>query len=160
MFGFGESDQCELLQAAFRYAFSLTHHQYDAEDLVQSAWLKLLSMKAKIPAKNLLFVTIRHLFFDDLRRRKIVSFCALDEEETSACQTAELACSDDLHALLSELRPEEREALFLHEVEGYTASEISRLTGQPRGTVLSLMHRARERLLKLAQSEGKRVWHE
>jgi DNA-directed RNA polymerase specialized sigma24 family protein len=66
MFGFGESDQRELLQAAFRYAFSLTHHQYDAEDLVQSAWLKLLSMKAKIPAKNLLFVTIRHLFFDDL----------------------------------------------------------------------------------------------
>jgi len=37
MFGFGESDQRELLQAAFRYAFSLTHHQYDAEDLVQSA---------------------------------------------------------------------------------------------------------------------------
>jgi RNA polymerase sigma-70 factor (ECF subfamily) len=133
MFGFGESDQRELLQAAFRYAFSLTHHQYDAEDLVQSAWLKLLSMKPKIPAKSLLFVTIRHLFFDDLRRRKIVSFCALDEEETSACQTAELTCSDDVHALLSELRPEEREALFLQEVEGYTASEISRLTGQPRG---------------------------
>jgi DNA-directed RNA polymerase specialized sigma24 family protein len=88
MFGFGESDQCELLQAAFRYAFSLTHHQYDAEDLVQSAWLKLLSMKAKIPAKNLPLVTIRHLFFDDLRRRKIVSFCALDEEEASGCQTS------------------------------------------------------------------------
>jgi len=33
MFGFGESDQRELFQAAFRYAFSLTHHQYDAEDL-------------------------------------------------------------------------------------------------------------------------------
>jgi RNA polymerase sigma-70 factor (ECF subfamily) len=62
--------------------------------------------------------------------------------------------------LLSELRPEEREALFLHEVEGYTASEISRMTGQPRGTVLSLMHRARERLLKLAQREEKRIWHE
>src|SRR5260370_30902266 len=117
-------------------------------------------MKAKIPAKNLLFVTIRHLFFDDLRRRKIVSFCALDEEEASARQSAELACSDDVHALLSELRPEEREALFLHEVEGYTASEISRVTGQPRVTVLSLMHRAPERLVKLAQSEGKRVWHE
>jgi DNA-directed RNA polymerase specialized sigma24 family protein len=35
------------------------------------------------------------------------------------------------------------EALFLHEVEGYSASEISPMTGQPRGTVLSLMHRAR-----------------
>jgi DNA-directed RNA polymerase specialized sigma24 family protein len=52
MFGFGESDQRELLQAAFRYAFSLTHHQYDAEDLVQSAWLKLLSMKSENPRKE------------------------------------------------------------------------------------------------------------
>jgi RNA polymerase sigma-70 factor, ECF subfamily len=156
MFGFGESDQRELLEAAFRYAFSLTHHQHDAEDLVQSAWLKLLSMNAKVPTKNLIFVTIRNLFFDDLRRQKIVSFRALNEEE-STCENPKLASSDDVDALLAELRPEEREAVFLHEVEGYTASEISRMTGQPRGTVLSLMHRARERLLKLAQSEEKRI---
>ena len=80
MFGFGESDQRDLLHAAFRYAFSLTHHPYDAEDLVQSAWLKLLSMKAKIPTKNLLFITIRHQFFDDWRRGKIVTFCPLDDD--------------------------------------------------------------------------------
>src|SRR5260370_39607341 len=104
-------------------------------------------MKAKIPAKNLLFVTIRHLFFDDLRRRKIVSFCALDEEEASARQSAELACSDDVPALLSELRPEEREALFLHEGEGYTASEIRRVTREPRGTGSTLIDRPRGRLL-------------
>jgi RNA polymerase sigma-70 factor, ECF subfamily len=160
MFGFGQSDQRELLQAAFRYAFSLTHHECDAEDLVQSAWLKLLSMKATVPAKNLLLVTIRDLFFDELRRRKIVSFCPLDEESTTASQSAEPSAFGDIDALLSELRPEEREALFLHKVEGYTASEISRLTGQPRGTVLSLIHRARQRLLKLAQNEGKRVWND
>jgi DNA-directed RNA polymerase specialized sigma24 family protein len=57
MFGFGESDQRELLQAAFRCAFSLTHDQYDAEDFVQSVWLKLLSKKPKIPERNLLFVS-------------------------------------------------------------------------------------------------------
>ncbi len=118
MFGFGESDQRELLHAAFRYAFSLTHHQCDAEDLVQSAWLKLLSMKAKVPEKNLLLVTVRHLFFDDRRRAKIVTFCPLDDEEPALCQTANLGVSGDIDALLSELRPEEREALFLHEVEG------------------------------------------
>jgi RNA polymerase sigma-70 factor, ECF subfamily len=159
MFGFGESDQRELLQAAFRYAFSLTHHQCDAEDLVQSAWLKLLSMKGKVPAKPLLLVTIRNLFFDELRRRKIVSFCPLGEGEPMARQSAKPSTFGDIDALLSELRPEEREALFLHWVEGYTASEISRLTGQPRGTVLSLLHRARQRLLKLSENEGKRVWN-
>jgi DNA-directed RNA polymerase specialized sigma24 family protein len=90
MFGFGESDQRELLHAAFRYAFSLTHHEYDAEDLVQSAWLKLLSMNAKVPEKNLLFVAVRHLFFDDRRRAKIVTFCPIDDEEPAFRQTANL----------------------------------------------------------------------
>ena len=160
MFGFGESDQREFLHAAFRYALSLTHHPYDAEDLVQSAWLKLLSMKAKIPTKNLLFITIRHQFFDDWRRGKIVTFCPLDDEEPAGCQTASFGMSGDIDALLSELRPEEREALFLHEVEGYSASEISRMTGQPRGTVLSLMHRGRQRLLRLGETEQKRVSNE
>jgi RNA polymerase sigma-70 factor, ECF subfamily len=123
---------------------------------VQSAWLKLLSMKAKVTERNLLFVTIRHLFYDDRRRGKIITFCLLDDEEPAVSQTVNLGVPGDIDALLSELRPEEREALFLHEVEGYTASEISRMTGQPRGTVLSLMHRARQRLLRLAANEQKR----
>ena len=67
MLGFGESDQRELLQPAFRYAFSLTHHQYDADDLVQSAWLKLLSMKAKPPEKHLLFVNCSLMIGDAVR---------------------------------------------------------------------------------------------
>ena len=160
MFGFGEPNQRELLHAAFRYAFSLTHHQYDAEDLVQSAWLKVLSMNAKLPEKNLLFVAVRHLFFDDRRRAKIVTFCPLDDEEPAFCQTPNLGVTGDIDALLSELRAEEREAPFLHEVEGFTASEISRMTGQARGTVLSLKRRARQRLLRLAAKEQKRGWNE
>ena len=31
----------ELLQSAFRYALSLTHHPEDAEDLVHEAWMNL-----------------------------------------------------------------------------------------------------------------------
>ena len=36
-----ENDLHELVQAGYRYALALTHHHYDAEDLVQQAWLKL-----------------------------------------------------------------------------------------------------------------------
>jgi RNA polymerase sigma-70 factor (ECF subfamily) len=43
------------------------------------------------------------------------------------------------------LRSVEREVLFLAVVEGYTADEIGRLVGQSRGSVLSLLHRAREK---------------
>ena len=37
-------------------------------------------------------------------------------------------------------------SIVLSVVEGYTAREIAELLGVPRGTVLSLMHRARGKL--------------
>ena len=51
--------------------------------------------------------------------------------------------------MLAKLRDIEREALFLHIVEGYSANEIATLTGRPRGTVLSLIHRSRKKLAAL-----------
>ena len=59
---------------------------------------------------------------------------------------ARLAAQDEMDAALERLRPEEREALYLAAVEGYTASEIAKLTDRPRGSVLSLLHRAKARL--------------
>src|SRR5258708_2089076 len=54
------------------------------------------------------------------------------------------------------LRRVEREALFLHYYEGRTAEEIGQLTSQPRGTVLSLLHRAIAKLRAAAvQTDGK-----
>ena len=55
-----------------------------------------------------------------------------------------LPCSDErLWQLLGTLRPEAREAIYLTCVEGFTAREVAEMTGRPRGTVLSLVHRAR-----------------
>jgi DNA-directed RNA polymerase specialized sigma24 family protein len=62
-----------------------------------------------------------------------------------------------LLAALAQLRDEEREALFLCAVEGWTAQEVSDRTGQPRGTVLSLIHRGRIRLRELLGLETKEV---
>lgn len=33
----------ELLQAGYRYALALTHHHYEAEDLVQEAWMRVFN---------------------------------------------------------------------------------------------------------------------
>lgn len=54
--------------------------------------------------------------------------------------------SDALGRALSGLRVEERTVLFLAAVEGYSARAIADLLGCPRGSVLSLMHRARARV--------------
>jgi RNA polymerase sigma-70 factor (ECF subfamily) len=52
--------------------------------------------------------------------------------------------------------------LFLHYHQGHTAEEISRMTNQPRGTVLSLIHRAiaklREAAASASASTGRNQW--
>jgi RNA polymerase sigma-70 factor (ECF subfamily) len=154
MFGYGANQEKELLQAGYRYALSLTHHPHDAEDFVQTACLKLYSKKGRIKSKALLFKTIRNLFFDQQRRAKVIQFQALGDHQEIAAPSVlspeTCALAIDLESLLSRLRPEEREVLYLNTVEGYSAREIAKLSGQSRNTVLSLLHRGKQKLQNAA----------
>lgn len=142
-------DTRALLQHGFRYALSLTHDRADAEDLLQEAWARLL--KAEGPRKkSYLFRVIRNAWVDRIRRDNIVQFVTTDEPERfEQLDDAELHAvnRDLLEQALAVLRPEEREALYLNAVEGYSATEIGALCDRPRNTVLSLMHRARRKVL-------------
>ena len=140
-----ENDIHDLVQAGYRYALALTHHHYDAEDLVQQAWLKLTHRYGHVKHRTILYTAIRRLFYDQCRRGKIVSFGPLEGGPEPTSSESAPTC-DDLDVLLAGLRPEEREAIYLNAVEGYTAREIAEQTGFPRNTVLSLIHRARGKL--------------
>ncbi len=145
----------ELLQSAFRYALALSHHPEDAEDLVHQAWVNLRESYGAVESRAVLLVAVRNLFIDQCRRRKVVHFESL--EDLQAGQTpmedgAEPCLKGDLDTLLAALRPAERETLFLHYHQGYAAEEISQLTGQPRSTVLSIVHRAIRKLRAAATS--------
>lgn len=145
----------ELLQGGYRYALSLSHHKANAEDLVQEACLKLFRRYGEIRSRSLLFVAIRRLYIDRLRQPHLVPPEELPTlEEPANPITAENGTSEDLNLLLSQLRPVEREALYLHHVEGYTAQEIADLTGGSRNTVLSLLNRGL-RKLQNASSEAR-----
>jgi RNA polymerase sigma-70 factor (ECF subfamily) len=155
----------DLLQAGFRYGMALAHSVEDAEDLVQEAWLNLTRRYGAVGSRAVLFTTVRNLFIDQCRRRKIVHFESIDQPDPPnlpPLAVEEPGLQGDLAAMLALLRPAEREALFLHYYEGRTAEEISQLTGQPRGTVLSLMHRAIIRLREAANgpaaSTGGNQW--
>lgn len=145
----------ERLQSGYRYALALTHHAADAEDLVQEAWLNLCRRYGGVESNALLFTAVRNLFVDQCRRKKIVQFDSLDQPEPPELPVAadeEPGLKGDLEALLAVLRPVERETLFLHYYQGHTAEEIAQLTGQPRGTVLSLLHRAIAKLREAARN--------
>ncbi|MEZ4317777.1 MAG: RNA polymerase sigma factor [Myxococcota bacterium] len=145
-----------LLQNGYRYALSLTHDKAFAEDLLQEAWAKML--KAGGPRhKGYLYAAIRNGFIDERRRNKVVSIVPTEVPElyADALVGADVRAErrQRLARALAVLRPEEREALYLNAVEGYTADEIGKLSETPRNTVLSLLHRARRKVLAAFDAE-------
>lgn len=137
----------DLLQSGFRYALSLTHNEHEAEDLVQDVWLKLYINSGEIKSKSLFYTSIRNLFIDRYRKKKLVVIEQLEEIADAEVLTSEIDI-DDIENCLAKLRPEEREALFLNSVEEYTANEIAELTNQPRSTVLSLISRGKKKFVR------------
>lgn len=143
------NDTASLIESGYRYALSLTHHEQDAEDLIQQACMKVLRAKGRLVSKRYLFASIRNQFIDSRRRRSEEQLSTNANESIHDEAVNHVTQTDrrlDMQQLLATLRMEEREALFLNCVEGFTANEISELTDQPRGTVLSHLSRAKKRL--------------
>ena len=140
----------DLLQHGYRYALSLTHDPSRAEDLLHEAWIAVLRAGGP-PEKGYLFSAIRTRFLNHNKRERLVPFVPLDEfreEEGDQAHAPSGSHFDqgNLEGALATLRPVEREALYLSVVEGYTADEIAKRTKQPRGSVLSLIHRSKQKL--------------
>lgn len=144
------TDDAALIQAGYRYALSLTHDQHDAEDLIQQACLRVFKLKGKLGEKSYLFITIRNLCIDRWRNQQRQATQQLGEHDelpdTTTSHIDVVNARMDLEQLLSCLRFEEREVLFLNCVEGYSATEIGKITGKPRGTILSLLSRVKQKL--------------
>lgn len=149
----------DLVQRGYRFALCLTHHNAQAEDLVQDAWFSVLRA-GKPFSREYLFATIRNRFIDLYRRSKVLGFEPLTEHVTP--QEDDPWVGDEpiflengrLEAALARLRPEERAALFLSAIEGYTGRQIAELMDWPRGTVLSHIHRARIKLRRMLEGES------
>jgi RNA polymerase sigma-70 factor (ECF subfamily) len=148
------ADLRELLLSGYRYALSLTHHRAQAEDLVQDAWVAVLQAHGP-RTRAYLFTAIRSRFLNWHRRERLVPMVPLDDPYDASGDDPPLPAVDpeELERALGTLRPVERETLYLACVEGYTAKEIGVLTQVPRGTVLSLLHRARRKLRRALSSE-------
>ncbi|CAN5326075.1 sigma-70 family RNA polymerase sigma factor [soil metagenome] len=90
-------------------------------------------------------------------RREIPSEEIADRRANSTVESEALQRlgSDAIHAALMELPEEQRAAITLMDLNGFTAKETAQITGAPRNTVLSRVHRGRKRLASLLEKE---VW--
>jgi RNA polymerase sigma-70 factor (ECF subfamily) len=141
----------------------------DAEDLVQDGLLKAFrafpSLRNRERPRLWLTRVITSCHYDRIRagrdRRQTVSlddeahfdlFDTIVEEDpfpySDRVHLDFLALFDDTRilAVLQGLHPEYRAAVVLAYVYGYTAREISEITGAPQGTVLARLSRGRKQL--------------
>lgn len=152
----GDGELELLLRRGYWYALSLTHDRSAAEDVLQDAATALVRCGGKWE-RSYLFTAIRNRFIDTYRRDRRLLFLPLDGASESAIATVDQQAWElpdvierqTLNRALGTLRVEEREMLFLAFVEGYTTQQIAQLTGRPRGTVLSLLHRTKLKLRRL-----------
>jgi RNA polymerase sigma-70 factor (ECF subfamily) len=134
------------LDRMYRLAYRLTGHREDAQDLVQDVLMKLHAQAARLAeveaVPTWLGRVMYHQFIDNHRRYKSQRLALVEDPVVSA---------DPDQAVATEASTEEDHQLIikLHDVEGYTITEIAEITGISLGTLKSRRQRARERLQNL-----------
>lgn len=147
------ADLEQLITDAYRYAYSLSTNESIAWDLVQESWLRVYERYDRNVTRPLLYRTVRNLFLDRVRHETRFPSEQVDENSLISNDSAGYSHDPALDRALRSLPDIERETLFLAIVEGYTAAEITALTGHPRGSVLSRLHRSRQKLAKILKEE-------
>ncbi|MFF2093023.1 RNA polymerase sigma factor [Paenibacillus sp. NPDC058174] len=137
------------VNVVYRVCFSLMGNKQDAEDAVQSVFIKLME-NGKLFAdteheKAWLIVTAQNHCRDLLRkwwRKKVVDLDAYSIEQTGL----DTALSHDLADKLRKLPSTYRLILYLHYYEGYKVAEIANMLKLNIITVKTQMRNGRKRL--------------
>jgi len=139
----------------YRCAYRLTGKTQTAEDLVQEtfveAWRSAEKLRDPEKARGWLFQILRyrhlHAVRDSKRRMEgQPGRVPLTGDVPAHDTTAKIEQLDSIQVGLASLDQRLRETLLMVVMEGLTAQEAADKLGVPMGTVLSRLHRARERL--------------
>ena len=158
---FGEPDGIEKAfrehhARVFRAAWRVTGNPQDAEDILQTVFLRL-AQKGDLSAENVpsyLYRAAVNASIDLLRSRKDRGTVALEEVDRSPALSPETPegarargeIREWLRGALATLPAQAAEMFVLRYIEGHGNHEIARMFGVSRVTVGVALHRARHRL--------------
>jgi RNA polymerase sigma factor (sigma-70 family) len=147
------------------FAYHLTRSEVNADDLVQDTYLKAIrsieNYHAGTNGKAWLFQIMKNTFINDYRAKKrkpqqveIEDYKGMHESDTSSPikgyedgrDKIDRSFGDEVTIALSELKEDQREVLWLADVEDFTYDEIAKILEVPIGTVRSKLFRARNEL--------------
>jgi RNA polymerase sigma-70 factor (ECF subfamily) len=153
---------CEELTALLprlrRFARGLTHDGADADDLCQQTVERALRSRQQWQEGTRLdawvYRIMRNQWIDEMRSRTRRSQTFVHEEEGAhVAAPGERAAEDrvelgNVDRALARLPEEQREAVVLVLVEGFSYKEAAEILGVPQGTLTSRLGRGREALLR------------
>lgn len=168
----------ELAEASYKKVFNLAYrlagNRSDAEDLTQEAFYrayrKFDSFEGDKPFENWIFRIVTRLFLD-LRRsrsRRVqtysydapirsdahddgVTFDSADDRPNPEEALMDSTLSPEMEMGLSKLPAEQRQLIWMADVEGIPYNEIAVAIKAPVGTVRSRLHRAHKHLRKIIE---------
>jgi len=148
------------LDAAYNLARWLTRNEHDADDLVQTAYLRAFRFADGFrggDARAWLLTIVRNTYYTSLRdglsRHGDVSFeeelhGGLEHSDNDpASIVAQRDASRSVNQALEQLPPAFREVLVLKEMDDLSYKQIAQVAEIPIGTVMSRLARARKLLL-------------
>ena len=152
-------EHCQMLH---RTAYAITGHRQDAEDVLQSIFVKLLQRGVtpevrQHPARYLHRAAV-NLSLNVLRTRRRRRLVEIDTLEIPAFreEPEDKRERDEQHERLMEamtsLKPRAIEILLLHYKHDYSDAQIAALLGTSRGTIAVTLFRIRARLRTLMRS--------
>ncbi|MFW5781920.1 MAG: RNA polymerase sigma factor [Candidatus Muiribacteriaceae bacterium] len=139
------------------YAYSITHDSYEAMDIVQNSFIRLLEYDKEI--KNIrawLFMVTRNQCYDMFRRVKRLVVLK-GEIATPEFDTDELGKYKKLFESMSLLRKKARDILYLRYYEQMSYEDMAEVLGISIGTVMSRLSRAKKALKEAMGDEEKYI---
>jgi RNA polymerase sigma-70 factor (ECF subfamily) len=127
-----------------------------ADDLLQETYFRWL--RARLPPgmeyehrKNYLFRIATNLMRDQARRPPTATL----EDQPSETRLADSVIErQDMRRVMEELRPRERELVWLAYVEQMSHDEIAAVVGAKAASIRPMLHRARHKLAELLRARG------
>ena len=130
-----------------------------ADDLTQESYVRFLCANhpadGEVAARRYLFRIATNLLRDHWRRPQSSSIDDLPEELfTARCGEAQADSLAMLGPAMAQMRPRDRQLLWLAYAEGYSHHEIAEVTGLGSPSIRLLLFRARRKMARLLRERG------
>ena len=152
------------LNSLFRFAYSRCIDKTLAEDLVQDTCLKAYKAymeegKEILKFKEWVFKILINTHISYLRKQRPETFSDLHLEDIEnkheqGKSIVNFEVKQDINHALTFLNKDQREVIYLVEIEGYSFKEAAEILGIPFGTLASRLQRGRTKLRSLLLDMG------